>query len=221
MYTANTMASAIEALGMSMPYSSSIPASTARAGCIRRRRTRSGDGHAVDALKFCIEANLMPRDIMTAKALENSVRLVMVTGGSTNATIHLIAMARSCGVNLSLEDFRRISHWSKHRAGPRKMVPSLPVIFPTANPGGARLPLSDVARWLDGLLEGPDDRLAFDEAVARPPRELRQVGEVLGHCLARDRHAVAVERFPCSNMYLRTPGVPPTWCKSSKTFRSA
>jgi len=166
----------------------------------------------VDALKFCIEANLMPRDIMTAKALENSVRLVMVTGGSTNATIHLIAMARSCGVNLSLEDFRRISHWSKHRAGPRKMVPSLLVIFPTANPGGARLPLSDVARWLDGLLEGPDDRLAFDEAVAGKSARFSAI--VLPVTVMQSPW----RWNPCSNMYLRTPGVPPTWCKSSMTY---
>ena len=112
MYTANTMASAIEALGMSVPYSSSIPAwdpklnggngalHPEKVGEVRR---------AVEALQTCMELDLKPRDIMTRKSFENACRLVMVTGGSTNATIHLIAMARSAGVDLSLEDFRRIS----------------------------------------------------------------------------------------------------------------
>ena len=112
MYTANTMASAIEA-GMSVPYSSSIPAWDPQAN--------GGEGglhpekidevaRAARALQHSIEADLKPRDIMTAKAFENAVRMVMVTGGSTYATIHLIAMARSAGVDLSLQDFRRISH---------------------------------------------------------------------------------------------------------------
>ena len=113
MYTANTMASAIEALGMSVPYGSSIPAWDPR--------LNDGEGglhpekndevvRAVAALQHCIEHDIKPRDIMTKKAFENAVRLVMVTGGSTNATIHLIAMARSCNIDLSLQDFRRLSH---------------------------------------------------------------------------------------------------------------
>jgi dihydroxy-acid dehydratase len=112
MYTANTMASAIEALGMSVPYGSSIPAWDPK--------LNHGEGglhpekvdevrRAVKALKWCIDHDLKPRDIMTQKSFENAVRFVMVTGGSTNATIHLIAMARSAGVDLRLEDFRRIS----------------------------------------------------------------------------------------------------------------
>ena len=112
MYTANTMASAIEALGMSVPYSSSIPA--------WEPATNSGRGglhpdkvsevkRAVAALEHCIANDIKPRDIMTMKSFENAVRLVMVTGGSTNATIHLIAMARAAGVDLTLQDFRRIA----------------------------------------------------------------------------------------------------------------
>lgn len=64
---------------------------------------------AAAALEHCILHDIKPRDIMTAKAFENAVRLVMVTGGSTNATLHLIAMARSAGVDLTLGDFRRIA----------------------------------------------------------------------------------------------------------------
>jgi len=112
MYTANTMASAIETLGMSVPYSSSIPAWDPALNC------GAGGLHAdkveecrraTEALKTCIENDIKPRDIMTMKAFENAVRMVMVTGGSTNASIHLIAMARAAGVDLTLEDFRRIA----------------------------------------------------------------------------------------------------------------
>jgi len=112
MYTANTMASAIEALGMSVPYSSSVPAWDPE--------LRDGQGwlhpdkveeckRAADALQICLEKDIKPRDIMTLKAFENAVRIVMVTGGSTNATLHLIAMARAAGVDLTLEHFRE---WS-------------------------------------------------------------------------------------------------------------
>ena len=112
MYTANTMASAIEALGLSVPYSSSIPAWDPAAnggeGGLHPEKQAECD-RATAALATCIEKGIRPRDILTMKAFENAVRLVMVTGGSTNATIHLIAMARSAGVDLSLEDFRRLS----------------------------------------------------------------------------------------------------------------
>ena len=64
---------------------------------------------ATDALKHCMEQNILPRDIMTKAAFENAVRIVMVTGGSTNASLHLIAMARSAGVDLTLDDFSRIA----------------------------------------------------------------------------------------------------------------
>jgi len=113
MYTANTMASAIEALGMSVPYSSSIPAWDPKLnngeGGLHAEKIEECE-RAVEALQHCIEHDIKPRDIMTKKAFENAVRFVMVTGGSTNATIHLIAMARAAGVDLTLQDFKRISN---------------------------------------------------------------------------------------------------------------
>ena len=112
MYTANTMASAIEAIGMSLPYSSSVPAwdpaANGGAGGLHPEKIAEC-ARAADALQLCIERQILPRDIMTFKAFENAIRLIMVTGGSTNATIHLIAMARAAGVDLRLEDFRRIA----------------------------------------------------------------------------------------------------------------
>jgi len=101
MYTANTMATAIEALGMSLPYSSSIPAEDpAKLDECRRA------GAAVLAL---LERDLKPRDIMTRAAFENAMVLVMALGGSTNAVLHLIAMARAVDVPLTIDDFQTVS----------------------------------------------------------------------------------------------------------------
>jgi dihydroxy-acid dehydratase len=108
MYTANTMASAIEALGMSLPYSSSVPAWDPDNQCLHPEKIHE-TGLATDALKHMMQSNILPRDIMTKEAFENAVRIVMVTGGSTNASIHLIAMARSAGIDLTLDDFSRIA----------------------------------------------------------------------------------------------------------------
>jgi dihydroxy-acid dehydratase len=101
MYTANTMASAIEALGMSLPYSSSNPALSKEKSkeCVE----------AAKAIRLLLEKDLRPRDIMTFKAFENAITIVMALGGSTNAVIHLIAMAKSVGLKLTQEDFQRIS----------------------------------------------------------------------------------------------------------------
>ncbi len=101
MYTANTMASAIETLGMSLPGSSSIPAEhpEKRAECRRI-------GAAIDAL---LEKDLRPSQIMTRQAFENAMIVVTVLGGSTNAVLHLIAMARSVGITLTLDDFQKVS----------------------------------------------------------------------------------------------------------------
>ena len=101
MYTANTMASAIEALGMSLPYSSSTPAVDPLKldECIR----------AGAAVKKLLELDLKPRDIMTREAFENALVLVTVLGGSTNAVLHLIAMARSVDVRLDIDDFQDVS----------------------------------------------------------------------------------------------------------------
>jgi len=101
MYTANTMASAIEAMGMSLPYSSSTPAVDPRklAECFA----------AGAAMRGLLEGDLKPRDIMTRAAFENAMVVVMALGGSTNAVLHLIAMARSAGIALALEDFQAVS----------------------------------------------------------------------------------------------------------------
>ena len=108
MYTANTMASSIEALGMALPYSSSVPAWDPVAGELHEDKIAEC-ANAAAALRNMMEKNILPRDIMTYAAFENAVRIVMVTGGSTNASIHLIAMARAAGVDLTLDDFSRIA----------------------------------------------------------------------------------------------------------------
>jgi dihydroxy-acid dehydratase len=101
MYTANTMASAIEALGMSLPYSASIPAEdpAKKDECARAAAT----------MLHLLEKDIKPRDIMTREAFENAMTVVIALGGSTNAVLHLLAMARSVHVPLSLHDFQRTS----------------------------------------------------------------------------------------------------------------
>ena len=101
MYTANTMASAIEALGMSLPYSSSTPAVD-----VGKAEECKRAGAAVEKL---LELDLKPSDIMTRAAFENAMVVVMALGGSTNAVLHLIAMARAVGVPLTLDDFQKVS----------------------------------------------------------------------------------------------------------------
>jgi dihydroxy-acid dehydratase len=101
MYTANTMASAIEALGMTLPYSSSTPAEDPR-----KLDECFAAGAAVRRL---LELDLKPRDIMTREAFENAMAVVTALGGSTNAVLHLIAMARAVGVRLGLDDFQAVT----------------------------------------------------------------------------------------------------------------
>ena len=108
MYTANTMASAIETLGMSLPGSSSHPAES-----LEKSRECADAGRAVVDL---IKKGLRPRDIVTKKSFENAIALVMVLGGSTNAVLHLIAMADAFGIRLTLEDFTRIAKRTPHLA---------------------------------------------------------------------------------------------------------
>ena len=102
MYTANTMASAIEALGMSLPYSSSTPAEDPQ----KIEECRAAGAAVLNLL----QSDLKPRDIMTRAAFENAMVVVMVLGGSTNAVLHLIAMARAAGQSLTLDDFQNVSH---------------------------------------------------------------------------------------------------------------
>jgi dihydroxy-acid dehydratase len=101
MYTANTMASAIEALGMSLPYSSSNPALSAE------KKQECVD--AGKAILYLLEKDIKPSDIMTRKAFENAITIIMVLGGSTNAVLHMIAMAKSVGVEVTQDDFQTIS----------------------------------------------------------------------------------------------------------------
>ncbi|MCB0636626.1 MAG: dihydroxy-acid dehydratase, partial [Lewinella sp.] len=101
MYTANTMASAIEALGMSLPFNSSYPATsdTKREDCLR----------VGPALRHLLEQDIKPRDIMTKEAFENAITLITVLGGSTNAVLHMVAIAKAAQVDLSIDDFQRIA----------------------------------------------------------------------------------------------------------------
>lgn len=101
MYTANTMSSAIEAMGMSMPFSSSNPAES---------EDKKIESVSVgQAIRHLMEKDIRPKDIMTKAAFENAIKVIMVTGGSTNAVLHLIAMAKAVDVNITLNDFQRIS----------------------------------------------------------------------------------------------------------------
>ncbi|MCE2434195.1 MAG: dihydroxy-acid dehydratase [Candidatus Latescibacteria bacterium] len=102
MYTANTMASAIECMGLSLPYSSCTPAEDPdkHAECIHA-------GHAVRAL---LEADLKPRDIVTKQSFLNAIRLAIVTGGSTNLVLHLLAIARAYDIDLNIDEFQHISN---------------------------------------------------------------------------------------------------------------
>jgi dihydroxy-acid dehydratase len=108
MYTANTMSSAIEAMGMSLPYDASYPAVSSS-----KEREAFLAGQAVVKL---VEKNLRPRDIITRKSLENAYTLVLALGGSTNAVLHLMAIAREAGVNWTLDDFDRLGGKVPHLA---------------------------------------------------------------------------------------------------------
>ncbi|KND04528.1 dihydroxy-acid dehydratase [Spizellomyces punctatus DAOM BR117] len=101
MYTANSMSSAIEAMGMSLPYSSSTPAEHPQKmeECVR----------AGEAIKYLLENNITPKDIMTREAFENAMVLTMALGGSTNVVLHFIAIARALGVTLTIDDFQAVS----------------------------------------------------------------------------------------------------------------
>ena len=101
MYTANTMASAIEALGLSLPYNASNPANS------EAKRLEASSIAA--AMKGLLEKDIKPSDILTRKAFENAITLVMVLGGSTNAVLHLLAMAHAAKVDLDIQDFQSIS----------------------------------------------------------------------------------------------------------------
>ena len=101
MYTANTMASAIEALGMALPYNSSNPATG--------KEKRQESIKAGEAMRILLEKDIKPSDIITRKSLENAIRLVTILGGSTNAVLHFLAIARAAQIDFTLQDFQNIS----------------------------------------------------------------------------------------------------------------
>ena len=101
MYTANTMASAIEALGMTLPFNSSNPASG--------EEKKEDALKAGEAMRVLLEKDIKPSDIITKKSLENAIRLVTILGGSTNAVLHFLAIARAAQISFTLQDFQRIS----------------------------------------------------------------------------------------------------------------
>ncbi|HHX31839.1 MAG TPA: dihydroxy-acid dehydratase, partial [Bacteroidales bacterium] len=101
MYTANTMAAAIEAMGMSLPYSSSNPAIS------KEKRQECLD--AGKYIRLLLERDIKPRDIMTREAFENAITIIIALGGSTNAVLHMLAMARTVDVELSIDDFQKFS----------------------------------------------------------------------------------------------------------------
>ena len=101
MYTANTMASAIEALGMSLPFSSSIPANNNKRNKVSIETGKS--------MKKLIESDIKPLDIITKKSIENAVTTVVALGGSTNAVLHFLAIARAAKIDFTLDDFQKIS----------------------------------------------------------------------------------------------------------------
>jgi dihydroxy-acid dehydratase len=102
MYTANTMATAIESMGLTLPGSSSTPAVAPAKSreCMK----------AADAIKVCMEKNITPRDLLTKQSFENAMIMTMALGGSTNAVLHLLAMAVTARVELTLDDFQRVSN---------------------------------------------------------------------------------------------------------------
>ena len=101
MFTANTMATAIETLGLSLPGSASTPATSPAKmrECVK----------AADAIKVCMEKNIRPLDLLTKRSFDNALVMMMALGGSTNGVLHLLAMAGTAGVELTLEDFQRVS----------------------------------------------------------------------------------------------------------------
>ncbi|MEX0648255.1 MAG: dihydroxy-acid dehydratase [Balneolaceae bacterium] len=101
MYTANTMASAIETLGMSLPYSSSIPATHEE----KLKECRQ----AGKAIRLLLEKDIKPKDIITRKSLENAVAMIIALGGSTNAVMHMLAIARAAEIDFTIDDFQKVS----------------------------------------------------------------------------------------------------------------
>jgi dihydroxy-acid dehydratase len=160
MYTANTMASAIEALGMSLPFSSSRDAVSAEKG----EDTRLAGRQLVELVR----KGLRPRDILTRKAFENAIALVMALGGSTNAVLHLIAIAREARVKLSIDDFNRIARKVPHLAN---LKPSGQYVMSDLNRGGG---IPAVMRLLlDAKLLDPSPMTVTGKTIGENLRDVK------------------------------------------------
>lgn len=164
MYTANTMASAVEALGMSLPYSSSRDAESEE----KSADTQSGGAQ----VKFLIEKNICPRDILTKKAFENAITTVMALGGSTNAVLHLIAIAKEARVNLTIDDFNRIGKKVPHLAN---LKPSGKFVMSDLNRVGG---IPSVMRLLlDAKLLHGDCLTVTGRSIAENLKEIKAVSD--------------------------------------------
>jgi dihydroxy-acid dehydratase len=142
MYTANTMSSAIECMGMSLPYSSSNPAVS---------KEKKYEAREIgEAIRLLLEEDIRPRDIMTKNAFENAITLIMALGGSTNAVLHLLAMAKAVEVDLSMDDFQHISNNTPYIAD---LKPSGEYLFEDLHHAGG---IPAVMKMLldEGFLEG-------------------------------------------------------------------
>lgn len=182
MYTANTMGSAIEALGMSLPNSSAQPAESEE----KKRDAYEAGRTAVRLL----ERGITPKDIMTREAFDNAVSVVMALGGSTNAVLHLIAMAKSVGVRLTIDDFQRVSERVPCVAD---LKPSGEYLMYDLHRAGGLVPV--MRMLLDaGLLEGKcltvtGRTVAENLASARPPDfSSQRVVRPLGRPLKKTGH---------------------------------
>ena len=185
MYTANTMASAIEALGLSLPNSSAQAADLER----QARRLRRAPARAVVRL---IERNIRPRDILTRKAFENAITTIIALGGSTNAVLHLLAIAHAAGVKLSIDDFTRIGRRAPVLAD---LKPSGKYVMAELVKIGGLTPL--MKRLLDrGLLHG-DAMTVTGQTLAENLREVKRLSGRSGrhpidfdHPIKKDSHLV-------------------------------
>ncbi len=164
MYTANTMASAIEALGMSLPYSSSIPAEDPlkQAECVA----------AGETILELLKKDLKPRDIMTREAFENAMVVTMALGGSTNAVLHLIAMARAVEVPLTIDDFQSVSNRIPFLAD---LKPSGKYVMEDLHHVGGT-PAVMKYLWENGLLNG-DCVTCTGKTIAQNLREVKGLAE--------------------------------------------
>jgi dihydroxy-acid dehydratase len=142
MYTANTMASAIEAMGMALPYNSSIPAASPD--------KRSEASRVAEAVRNLLKQDLKPRDIVTRSSLENAVRLITVLGGSTNAVLHLLAIAHSFDMPFSIQDFQQISDDTPYLAD---LKPSGKYVMQNLHEAGG-VPAVMKMMLAEGLLDG-------------------------------------------------------------------